>query len=101
MTGLLSSRKDDIQEVEVAGGYSTGEREISNSDPMDKLSIPPAGSRERSEAEKRLVRKLDTRLLPTIILIYIMNYIDVSNFSSTMAFTKGLADQCCYPSEMA
>ena len=32
----------------------------------------------RKSAEKKLVRKLDGRLLPTIIVIFIMNYIDVS-----------------------
>lgn len=31
----------------------------------------------RAAAERRLVRMLDRRLLPTIILIFIMNYIDV------------------------
>ena len=31
----------------------------------------------RPAAERRLVRKLDMRLLPTIIVIFIMNYIDV------------------------
>ena len=33
----------------------------------------------RAAAERRLVRILDWRLLPTIVLIFIMNYIDVSN----------------------
>jgi hypothetical protein len=32
----------------------------------------------RESAEKKLVRKLDCRLMPTIIVIYLMNYIDVS-----------------------
>ena len=32
----------------------------------------------RLVAEKHLVRALDMRFLPTIILIFIMNYIDVS-----------------------
>lgn len=32
----------------------------------------------RPEAERRLVRQLDLRLMPTIIIIFIMNYIDVS-----------------------
>jgi len=32
---------------------------------------------QRQSAEKRLVRKLDRRVLPTIVAIYIMNYIDV------------------------
>lgn len=33
---------------------------------------------QRAAEERRLVRKLDMRLMPTIILIFIMNYIDVS-----------------------
>ena len=43
----------------------------------DDLGFPELGSHERVLAEKRLVRKLDIRLLPTIVLIFIMNYIDV------------------------
>ena len=31
----------------------------------------------RASAERRLVKKLDYRLLPTIVLMFIMNYIDV------------------------
>lgn len=33
----------------------------------------------RPTAEKHLVRMLDMRLLPTIVLIFILNYIDVSD----------------------
>ena len=32
---------------------------------------------KRAAAERRLVKKLDHRLLPTIVVIFIMNYIDV------------------------
>ena len=32
---------------------------------------------KRASAERRLVKKLDRRLLPTIVVIYIMNFIDV------------------------
>ncbi|KAJ7675707.1 MFS general substrate transporter [Mycena polygramma] len=39
-------------------------------------TLPEEGSAERLAAERRLVRKLDTRLLPTIFLIFILNYID-------------------------
>ena len=39
--------------------------------------LPAPGTRERAMAEKKLLRKLDTRLLPTIFIIFIMNYIDV------------------------
>ena len=42
----------------------------------------------RVAAERRLVRKLDIRLLPTIILIYIMNYIDVSTSSHLLTSTN-------------
>lgn len=45
--------------------------------PDDVLLAPE----NRALAEKRLVRLLDMRLLPTVILIYLMNYIDVC-FSS-------------------
>ena len=38
----------------------------------------------RVRAERRLVRTLDMRLLPTIIVIFIMNYIDVSSSSLTV-----------------
>lgn len=31
---------------------------------------------ERAEREKKLVRKIDLRLLPMIILMYILNYLD-------------------------
>jgi len=39
--------------------------------------LPESGSHERMLAERDLVRKLDMRLLPTVFLIFIMNYIDV------------------------
>jgi proteasome assembly chaperone (PAC2) family protein len=52
------------------------------SSPAALDALPEVGSPERLLAEKKLVRKLDSRLLPTIFLIYIMNYIDVrSHFS--------------------
>ncbi|KAI1270191.1 MFS general substrate transporter [Xylariaceae sp. FL1019] len=36
---------------------------------------------ERIELEKRLVRRIDLRLMPMIILMYILNYIDRNNIS--------------------
>ncbi len=41
----------------------------------------------RSVAEKKLVRMLDLRLLPTIVLVFILNYIDVS-FHCVIAYTE-------------
>jgi hypothetical protein len=43
---------------------------------FDADGIPLTGY-ERQKAEKALIRKLDTRLLGPVVVIYIMNYIDV------------------------
>ncbi|KAL0574877.1 hypothetical protein V5O48_007089 [Marasmius crinis-equi] len=51
-------------------------------------ALPEPGSPERIAAERRLVRKLDMRVLPTIIVIYIMNYIDRNGI--TTARLQGL-----------
>ena len=53
--------------------------ELHTQDDLEKL--PESGSQERVAAEHRLVRKLDTRLLPTIFLIYILNHIDVCSLN--------------------
>jgi hypothetical protein len=37
---------------------------------------------ERKRAEKALVRKIDLRLLPMIVLMYIMNYLDRNNIAA-------------------
>ncbi|KAF9047794.1 major facilitator superfamily domain-containing protein [Panaeolus papilionaceus] len=50
--------------------------------------LPEEGSPERLLAEKKLVRKLDTRLLPTIFIIFIMNFIDRNGV--TTARLKGM-----------
>ena len=50
-------------------------RDVGVNKDVDKAFLDPE---RRVVEERRLVRKLDMRLLPTIILIYIMNYIDVS-----------------------
>lgn len=42
---------------------------------------------EREQAEKALVRKIDIRLLPMIIIMYILNYLDRNNIVSTSALS--------------
>ncbi|KAF8160635.1 major facilitator superfamily domain-containing protein [Crassisporium funariophilum] len=54
----------------------------------DDEGLPVPGSHERTVAERKLVRKLDMRLLPTIFLIFIMNYIDRNGV--TTARLKGM-----------
>ncbi|KAH0829188.1 major facilitator superfamily domain-containing protein [Lanmaoa asiatica] len=59
----------------------------------DAATVSVSGDQEilqeaRRAAERRLVRKLDFRLLPTIIIIFLMNYID--RVAITSARLKGL-----------
>jgi hypothetical protein len=71
-----------MSEQEKDWPYVVGEgnsNELHTQDDPEKL--PECGSQERAAAEHRLVRKLDTRLLPTIFLIFILNYIDVCSLN--------------------
>ncbi|KAH6857384.1 pantothenate transporter liz1 [Alternaria rosae] len=60
-----------------------------------KLVAPPLvaamSAQERIEAEKKMRRKIDTRLLPMIILMYIMNYLDRNNIAAVRL--AGLQDE--------
>lgn len=52
---------------------------------MASSNLPPAPETEERElAERRLLRKLDCRLLPALVIIYILNYVDVRIFSSRL-----------------
>ena len=51
------------------------------------LPLPSPGSQARILAERKLVRKLDARLLPMIVIIYMMNYIDVCSFNVVLLKT--------------
>ena len=58
--------------------------ELPNADvPIRQLEAPPLvrdlSQEERFRLERKLVRKIDIRLLPMLILMYIMNYIDRNN----------------------
>ncbi|KZM24713.1 transmembrane transport [Ascochyta rabiei] len=62
---------------------------------QSKLTVPPlvaAMSQEhRMEAEAKLRKKIDTRLLPMINLMYIMNYLDWNNVAAVRL--AGLQDE--------
>lgn len=48
---------------------------------------------ERMRLEKRLTRKIDLRLLPPVIIMYIMNYLDRNNIATArLAGTPGLEE---------
>jgi hypothetical protein len=71
----MSDGTDDKQKV---SSEHVGNPELRNVEGFDvdgELLHPDV----RESAEKKLVRKLDMRLMPTIIIIFLMNYIDVSD----------------------
>ena len=55
--------------------YVEEHKETGSHDPNDDGVL--LENDKRTSAERRLVKKLDQRLLPTIVVIYIMNFIDV------------------------
>ena len=55
--------------------YIENHNEKGSHDPRDDGVL--LESDKRASAEKRLLKKLDYRLLPTIVVIYITNFIDV------------------------
>ncbi|KAL9089777.1 MAG: hypothetical protein Q9165_005571 [Trypethelium subeluteriae] len=60
---------------------------VANADvPIRQLEAPPLvrdlSTEDRVVLERKLVRKIDFRLLPMIILMYIMNYLDRNNLPS-------------------
>ncbi|KAJ8079920.1 hypothetical protein PM082_016745 [Marasmius tenuissimus] len=80
-SGEKTNEKHDTIETKHAPG--DGRYEVAD-------SLPEPGTPERIAAERKLVRKLDRRVLPTIIVIYIMNYIDRQGV--TTARLQGLED---------
>lgn len=54
--------------------------------PNRRLEAPPLvkimSEKERSVREAALVRKVDLRLMPMVILMYIMNYLDRNNIAA-------------------
>jgi hypothetical protein len=55
--------------------YFEHHKETGSHDPNDDGVLLETD--KRASSEMRLVKKLDHRLLPTIVVIYIMNFIDV------------------------
>ncbi|KAJ3982629.1 major facilitator superfamily domain-containing protein [Lentinula detonsa] len=78
----MASQSPNLEKAEVVM------EEQANPALFEEDPLPPEGSTERILAERRLVKKLDRRVLPTIVLIFIMNYIDRN--AVTTARLKGL-----------
>lgn len=84
----MSSRPSrDIETADIDKTHVDNVEVVANADkpnprkeaPVYVASLSPE---ERAKAEKALVRKIDLRLLPMIIIMYIMNYLDRNNIVS-------------------
>lgn len=79
MTSLAGDRDDNSRDEKPTGSVEHVER-TETSDALDDMKDGELLAADiRPAAERSLVRRMDMRLLPTIVLIFIMNYIDVSS----------------------
>ncbi|VDC00197.1 unnamed protein product [Peniophora sp. CBMAI 1063] len=77
------------EETSIDGEFEHVEnRSNTSASPVDDEGDNGLLGERRAAAERRLVRKLDARLLPTIVLVFILNYIDRT--AVTSARLKGL-----------
>lgn len=71
----MDSKKNDNFDM---GHLST--EKVQHGEAIDISQLPPLlqnlAVEEREALEKRLVRSLDIRLMPMLVLIYILNYLD-------------------------
>lgn len=78
----------DIETADLDKSYVNNVEIVANADkpnPKKEAPVYVAGlsPEERERAEKALVRKIDLRLLPMIIIMYILNYLDRNNIVSS------------------
>ncbi|KAE8147460.1 MFS general substrate transporter [Aspergillus avenaceus] len=81
-----NSYDEDIDKTHVDNVEVISSAVANDAKPNPKKEAPPyvAGlsPEERERAEKALVRKIDLRLLPMLIIMYILNYLDRNNIAS-------------------
>ena len=91
-----SSLEDDkhqvkqTADVEPASDMDAPKRELLRGAPpiIQQMSVE-----ERRDLETKLVRRIDLRLLPMLVLMYIMNYLDRNNIAAARIAGKvGLQD---------
>lgn len=74
------SAEDDPRDIKNAADFLDEVDEHNAVKPNRTLEAPPLvrdlSPADRERLEKTLVRKIDFRLLPAVIIMYIMNYLD-------------------------
>ncbi|KAJ5682962.1 hypothetical protein N7462_006127 [Penicillium macrosclerotiorum] len=91
----MSRASQDLEVADIDKSYVDNVEIVANADKPNPKKEAPAyvaglSPEEREKAEKALVRKIDIRLLPMIIIMYILNYLDRNNIAA--ARLAGLED---------
>ena len=78
---MKDSDSAEIDKTHVEHGFASDSRILTGRREPPPL-IKNLSAEERAVLERRLVRRVDLRLMPMIILMYIMNYLDRNNIAS-------------------
>lgn len=88
----MSRHSQDLEAADIDKSYVDNVEVIANADKPNPRKEAPAyvaglSPEERAAAEKALVRKIDIRLLPMIIVMYILNYLDRNNIVGSLGLS--------------
>lgn len=86
MAKMNPDGKDDVVQKEVLHDHDVWTGRPSSQDGIVMLDL----SAEELQIEKRVRFKIDVMVMPLVILVYLMNYIDRNNFAA--AKLQGLVD---------
>lgn len=80
----MSRHSQDLEVTDIDKSYMDNIEVVANANKPNPRKEAPAyvaglSPGERAAAERALVRKIDIRLLPMIIVMYILNYLDRNN----------------------
>lgn len=73
----MAAFKGDITELETAAEMQVPVKTL-----VPPTYIQTLDHGERRRAERKLVRKIDIRVLPAVVVMYLMNYLDRNNIAA-------------------
>jgi hypothetical protein len=80
---VVGGKGDGIEHAQMEHVIGTGSEGMAQATLREAPAfIQNMTAEERALAERRLTRKIDIRLLPMIILMYILNYLDRNNIAA-------------------
>ena len=89
----MDEKKDSAAEMYEDAELGNDEKREPTTAPEMPECLVGLSPEERTRLEKKLVRKIDLRLLPMLVLMYIMNYLDRNNIASARyAGKKGMIE---------